>query len=265
MADLTFLEKYHLEELFQMRSGYVLDFNNRTFQGFVADAVGKDIEDSKYQAVSGSKAHRLRKFWEIEPNHIVGKLIEKLIHRAKSIFAGDKSLIEKAEKVAERLVSDSNVAEISVITAPEEDRTFDALARGVRESIENHQPEVGLDRLHTYVVKYVGTLCTSRGISTERGKPLHSMFGEYVKHLRAKGEIESEMTERILKSCISTLEAFNHVRNEQSLAHDNPMLNYDESLFIYTHVCALVRLLQTIEQLHSTASSHDSNTDEFPF
>ena len=32
------------------------------------------------------------------------------------------------------------------------------------------------------------------------------------------------MTMRILKSSISVLEAFNDVRNSQSLAHDNPVL-----------------------------------------
>lgn len=46
------------------------------------------------------------------------------------------------------------------------------------------------------------------------------------------------MTECILKSSISTLEAFNRVRNEQSFAHDNSILNYDESLLIFNHVKA---------------------------
>lgn len=93
MSDLTFLEKNQLEELFQMKSGYVLDFNNRTFQGFVADTVNRNIDDPKYHAISGSKAHRLRQFWEIEPSHVVGKLIEKLIEYARSVCIGEKSLI----------------------------------------------------------------------------------------------------------------------------------------------------------------------------
>src|ERR1051325_8418637 len=62
---------------------------------------------------------------------------------------------------------------------------------------------------------------------------LHSLFGEYVKRLKEHGHLESEMTARILKSSISTLEAFNDVRNNQSLAHDNPILNYDEALLIF--------------------------------
>jgi hypothetical protein len=55
------------------------------------------------------------------------------------------------------------------------------------------------------------------------------------------------MTDRILKSSISTLEAFSHVRNDASLAHDNPTLNYDESLLIYNHVCSTVQFVRAME------------------
>jgi hypothetical protein len=95
------------------------------------------------------------------------------------------------------------------------------LARAVKDSIEKNEPETGLDRLHTYVVKLVGTLAARRGVTIDKDKPLHRVFGEYVKRLRAAGLIESEMTERILKSSISILESFNTVRNTRSLAHDN--------------------------------------------
>jgi len=56
------------------------------------------------------------------------------------------------------------------------------------------------------------------------------------------------MTARILKSAISVLEAFNDVRNNQSLAHDNPILNYDESLLIFNHVASSVRFIRTLEE-----------------
>lgn len=51
--------------------------------------------------------------------------------------------------------------------------------------------------------------------------------------LKNEGAIESEMTERILKSSISVMAAFNRVRNDQSLAPDNQVLNYNESLLIF--------------------------------
>jgi hypothetical protein len=75
------------------------------------------------------------------------------------------------------------------------------------------------------------------------------------------------MTERILKSSISVLEAFNDVRNERSLAHDNPVLNYDESLLIFNHVSSSIRFLTSLEESakRETAAVSVSDDDELPF
>lgn len=62
-----------------MGSGYVLDFSNRTFAEFILDSTGRDIYISKYDYGSGSKANRLRGFWNEEPNGVVAKLIGDLL------------------------------------------------------------------------------------------------------------------------------------------------------------------------------------------
>ncbi|MCY1385081.1 hypothetical protein D9M69_734170 [compost metagenome] len=65
------------------------------------------------------------------------------------------------------------------------------------------------------------------------------------------------MTERIVKSSISVLESFNDVRNNKSLAHDNPLLNYEESLLIFNHVASSIRFIKALESrlvAHSPAS-----------
>jgi hypothetical protein len=248
MADITYLERKDLEKLFQMGSGYVLDFTDRTFQEFVAEAVRRDIYDQKYRYASGSKANCLRGFWKVETNQVAGQLILGLASYATTLNDCDTDLVAEANAIARRLLDLPTVADIDAIAATTDDRTFEALANSVRDSIENNKPETGLDRLHTFVVKYVRRLCVEKGLPTDRDLPLYSLFGSYVKHLRMNGVVKSEMTERILKMSISTLEAFNTVRNEESFAHDNEILNYDESLFIFNHVCALIRLLQTVEQ-----------------
>jgi hypothetical protein len=56
------------------------------------------------------------------------------------------------------------------------------------------------------------------------------------------------MSEKILKYALATMDAFNHVRNNQSLAHPNEMLNSDEALLIFNHVVAIVNFIQTIER-----------------
>src|SRR5271166_5532656 len=82
MSDLTFVEKNKFEKFFQMSTGYVLDFSNRSFAEFVLDSTGRDIYDSRYEYSGGSKANRLRAFWQKEENGVVGKLMGDMLDYA---------------------------------------------------------------------------------------------------------------------------------------------------------------------------------------
>lgn len=271
MSDLTSSEKRKLERLFGMASGYVLDFSNRTFAEFVEESVRRDIYDARYDFGSGSKANRLRGLWSVEGNNLVGKLTGDLIEYGKDInaFKNDGTLPEDCIKIVARLKQANPVADLDALSALVDERDFEVVASHVRDVIEKNQPEAGLDRLHTFVIKFVRTLCEERGIPVSRQKPLHSHFGEYVKRLRDDGQLESEMTARILKSAISVLEAFNDVRNNQSLVHDNPILNYDESLLIFNHVASSVRFIRNLEdRLNSQQRREEAfmtNADDIPF
>jgi len=77
MATLSFGEQKKLEEFLGMKSGYVLDFSDRTFRDFVFDSVGLDINDRSVGG-EGSKARRLRHFLSTQPDYIVGKLLKDL-------------------------------------------------------------------------------------------------------------------------------------------------------------------------------------------
>ncbi len=250
-----------------MGGGYVLDFSNRTFQEFVADSTGKNIYENQYDYASGSKANRLRAFWQKEPNQVVGKLIDDLIICGKDRTNMSSTLIETCREIAQRLYHDAPVHDIEAITAFSSEKDFELLSTGVREAIERNDPAAGLDRLHTFVVKYIRLLCQKQGISVRREKPLHSLFGEYVKSLKKSGLLESEMTERILKSSISILEAFNRVRNERSLAHDNPVLNYGESLLIFNNVATSIRFLTTLEKESDSSGQREETCadEDIPF
>ena len=226
MSDLTSSERRKLEKLLGMSSGYVLNFSDRTFGDFF-DKYRVEIDAERYRARGTSKANRMRTFWDMDGNHVIGRVISGLI--------------------AQRLLSDQPMAELDALIAIADERDFEVVAEHVREAIEKNQPEGGLDRLHTFVNKFIRVTCEPHGITITRDKPLHSLFGEYVKALRDGGQLESAMTERILKSSISVLEAFNDVRNNKSLAHDNPILNYEESLLIFNHVAASIRFIKSLK------------------
>ena len=81
----------------------------------------------------------------------------------------------------------------------------------------------------------------------DQNKALHSLFSEYSRMLHERGLIESEMTAQIIKAVGKIMEAFNTVRNNRSLAHDNPALNTEEAVLIFNHVCSLVRFIKALE------------------
>ena len=79
MSDLSFVEKRKFEELLGMSSGYVAEFSNRSFAELVRDSTGRNIFDPRYEYASGSKANRLRAFWQKEDNRTVAKLMTDIL------------------------------------------------------------------------------------------------------------------------------------------------------------------------------------------
>jgi hypothetical protein len=112
MSEIGSIEKMKIEKYLDMSSGYVLDFSNRTFHEFIFENTGLDIYEDKYDYGSGSKANRLRGFWEEESNYIVGKLLNNLVEywEARKLLGfsshleDNVALKEEVLKIASRLM-----------------------------------------------------------------------------------------------------------------------------------------------------------------
>ena len=254
MADLSFHEKQILENLLDMRGGYVLDFTNRTFDEIVYDATGLDIYADKYQINGGSKANLLREFWSIESNQTVAKLISALLNYWANIMVvplgGHVNLDSKFYKgslqIAERLKSEIS-EHIDAIETTIIDEPFLKLKKIIGELIENNRPDEAIDRLHTFMTMYLRKLLLNHGVIVNESEALHALLGRYKNKLMLNKIIESGMTEEILKSSIAIMEKYNHVRNNQSLAHANTLLNYNESLLIFKVVSSTIEFIESIE------------------
>jgi len=109
MSQLSTVECRYLERLFEMSRGYVLDFVDRTFGEFVSGSVGIDIHDVKYTANGPSKANKLRTFWTVEPDFVVGRLLLALIEYGElqnaEPSAETKALSNKCRQIATRLLA----------------------------------------------------------------------------------------------------------------------------------------------------------------
>lgn len=101
------MEKRELENLLDMGSGYVANFSDSTIAHFFADTINVDIHAHKYQSRGTSKAKKVREFWRIEPDHLVGKSIAALIeHVEKNGLTEEKNkLLQPCKAIATRLLS----------------------------------------------------------------------------------------------------------------------------------------------------------------
>lgn len=109
MANLKPVEKKYFEDIFGMGSGYVLDYTNTTFAELFRDVVGINIYDDKYAFNGDSKAKRLRAFWELESDEIVGKVLEELLEiwkydQEKVGKTVDHNIYKKGLKIVYRLL-----------------------------------------------------------------------------------------------------------------------------------------------------------------
>ncbi len=273
MADLTYIEKIKIEKFLGMGSGYVMDFSNRTFQEFVFDSVGIDIDDKKYHYASNSKANRLRQFIKVESNYTVGKLLSAFcdywlskVHTGEIDPRNDENLYRECVKIAERLKQESIVEYIDAIQPNVDDRDFKLLAKSIKDSIEKNEPEAALDRLHTFTFRYLRELCEKHQITYEKSDSLNAVFGKYIKFLIDNKHIESAMAEKILKYSINVIDAFNDIRNNKSFAHDNPVLNYQESVLIFNNVSNTIKFIESIEgRIKATKEPEQTEWGDLPF
>lgn len=108
MSGLKIIERQCVEELFEMASGYVLDFSNASFAEFFRQNARVDIYANKYAINGDSKAKRLRAFIEFEGDALVGKMLAELLeywrykHPRPSVQ--ETRLAERVQGVAERLL-----------------------------------------------------------------------------------------------------------------------------------------------------------------
>ena len=109
MSSLTLIEKRYFEDLFDMPTGYVLDFSNASFAEFFRNTAKINIDDDRYRFNGDSKAKRTRTFWAIENDEVVAKVLSGMldIWEYENIGSEDTKAIQKNQtcrKVIDRLL-----------------------------------------------------------------------------------------------------------------------------------------------------------------
>ena len=107
MSSLTGAEKLILEKILPMGKGYVMDFNDASFEKFFND-YNVAISDARYQIHGDSKANRMRAFLDIAPDEIAVRVLSAMLDvREVSYYAGgderDSILLAKGREIVDRL------------------------------------------------------------------------------------------------------------------------------------------------------------------
>jgi hypothetical protein len=251
MVKLTHAEMRVLEDALDMGSGYVLDFTNRSMAEFFGSEFGITIFQEKYAVKGTSKRKYLRAFLEIEDGHTVSRML-------KSLWAHRESIERYRDPVRAQWLKEHFWALLAKIeergTAPQTDaiyrftqgETLDELVSALQRDIGANKPVAALDRLHTYCMKKFWHLLELRNVPCDRKEPLHSHVGKYVRALSQERELRY-VTIQIIKNAVGVFEKFNHVRNNQSLAHDNDLIDAAEARFIYDSITAFLRFVESVE------------------
>ena len=248
MSSLASIEKMKFEKLLEMECGSVLDFSNASFKRLIYENSGIDIYDERYADDGDSKAKLLRCFWNKESNQIVAKVLSLLLEyfdfkgfiseiNTQNLYTECCVIIERLNSVKDEMLELNSIG----------DEDFETLSWAIEEAIKKGQPVLALDRLHTYMVKYVRRLCDRHNLNYTNNEPLNSCFGKYIKKIDSEKLVEGEMSKIILKFGISIFDKFNYIRNNKSYAHDNEVLNNDESMFIYRSIVNMVYFIDSIE------------------
>ena len=78
MSNIRSIDMMFLNDIFEMNSGYVLNFSDRTFAQFFAEELNIDIDDTIYAQTGNSKGKRLRSFLQIVDKQTVVKTLKVL-------------------------------------------------------------------------------------------------------------------------------------------------------------------------------------------
>jgi hypothetical protein len=247
------LDMWLVDQALGMTSGYVLDFSDATFNDFVRRKFGIDATAPTYTVDGVSKAKRLRRLLRsLVPGAQAEMLRAFWAEQQKLTNNGMHSDLEpKVEAdflamVAQLEGGDQRI-DLEIVEKFSDDPTLSELVEAIQREIQANAPHAALDRLHTYAMKKFADLLARDGVEASQNEALHARVGRYVNNLRRAGQI-GDYSAQIAKSATQIFEQFNHVRNNQSLAHDNQMLSVAEGKYVFETVLSLLRFIKAMDE-----------------
>ncbi|MFA5951995.1 MAG: hypothetical protein WC807_17110 [Hyphomicrobium sp.] len=240
--------------IFKSADGWVLDFSDRTMAEWFDENFGITIFQARFQIEGASKGKSLRGFVDVAEPRLVATVL-----RALWTYRCAQSALREADPAEEerlKLWLEQFTVELDQLSALplneaivdfSGDTTLNKLRASIASDLIAENPDVALDRVHTYCVKRFRYLLAARGQTTDPNAPLDGLFGAYGRLLRDTAAI-SEFALPMLRVQHKIFEFLNTARNKRSLAHDNELLELSEARFVIDCVLSSLAFVERIEE-----------------
>jgi hypothetical protein len=237
--------------------GYILDFSNRTIEEFFEDEFGIEFYSEAYAFNGTSKKKRLEAFLETVDVHVAVKVLRKLWDYRATLpehYHANNPEAETASKnryfaALDKLAGNPISPVVDTSDALESEAALGDVTSAIERDIRDDAHNAALDRLHTYCQKKLRLLLEAKGQTASKDEPLHSRMGRYIGILTKEGN-QSEMTIQILGNSRVMFEKFNSIRNNESLAHDNDLIDPKQARFIFESVLCVLKFMKSIDGNH---------------
>lgn len=177
-------EHAKFEELFDMKTGYVLSYNNSSFASLFATVLDVSIYDEKYATNGDSKAKRLRAFWDSESDGDIGMILSAMLEYHEDLLRQkNEKLFNECNAIVQRLLSGAP------ILAPLKDMAvvFDAphLAEQIRriEASTEKDPSLAIGTAKELIETCCRTILEKRGKVIQANPTVQQLVKETLKEL----------------------------------------------------------------------------------
>jgi hypothetical protein len=171
MSSLTALEKSYFERLFDMGGGYVLNFSDSSFGTFFGN-FNVDIHAPTYQIIGTSKAKKLKAFWQIENDYLVGEVLKSMLehYRIWGVKDGQQQLLKQCTEACNRLLTGKvNLTSLKQVAEKFDQKFINRQIKRMEDSIEK-DPDLAIGTSKELVESCCKTILNELKVSFDEKK-----------------------------------------------------------------------------------------------
>lgn len=208
MANLTYIDKGILEKAFNMSTGYVLQFSDRTF----ADCVSDILHFNVHEKYTGSKANKMRQIWKNESNVNVATLLEAIIKMYPDSSNNEiKNIIDRLKNSPISITNHDNINDYQHLPY---------FIKGAWEDLSNERYWEVITKARTILEITFKEICIKCNLNFD-DKNINTTFTRIRKHfgMDAKSENYPDYIKGLINHSTTLVNSIAEARNKNSSAH----------------------------------------------